>query len=333
MTQEPGTIPGQYDEIDLMDILLVLARRWRRIFASGLLCAALAAGGSYLVTPEFTTWGHFIPVAQESLISPSTIPLLSRSFPLIDRATDSIGLTEKMGVTRKDEAFLRRIRDAITVFEEKNTPIMTISVRLPDPVWAADLAKAILSEIEKEMVALHGKLLAEVQEKKKMLEVRLAEADKDLDQAERAVQQVAASYKAAPGVMEVFDRYRRGEADLNTSLLATLPDGGAAFFSAVREMKKQEGLYAPIFDQYNRVIQQEQAHPPKFQIVETPYPPEKRSKPRRALMTILGGVLGLFIGVAGAFLGEFTRSAEDDPERAAKLRELREHLSLRRPGR
>ncbi len=333
MTQEPGTIPGQYVEIDLMDILLVLARRWRLIFASGLLCAALAAGASYLMTPEFTTWGHFIPVAEEGSITPSSVPLLSRSFPLIDRATDSIGLAEKMGVTRKGEDFLRMIRDAITVSENKNTPIMTISVRLPDPVWAADLAKAILSETEKEMAALHGRLLAGVREKKKMLEVRLAEVEKELDQAERAVQQVAASYKAAPEVMEALDRYRKGEPDLNTSLLATLPDGGAAFIGAVREMKKQEGLYTPILDQYNTVIQQEQTPPPKFQIVETPSPPEKRSKPRRTLMTILGGVLGLFIGVTGAFLGEFIRSTEDNPERAAKLRELREHLSLRRPGR
>lgn len=320
------------DEIDLMDILLVLARRWRLIVLSGLLCAVLAAGVSYLVTPEFSSRGQFIPVAQESLVPSSAIPLISRNFTLMIRAADSIGLPEKMSLAKMDEAFLRALQDGITIGERDNTPVMTISVRLPDPVWAADLAKAILSETEKEFAVLHAGQLAGIREKKAIVEGRLAVVEKEFDRAERTVQQLAASYKATPETTDALDKYRRGEADLNASLLATLPDGGAAFMSAVREMKKQEGLYIPLLAQYNALTVQEQARPLKLQIVETPTPPERRTKPSRGLMTVLGGVIGLFMGVAGAFLGEFARRAKDDPEKADKLRELRESFSRRRPG-
>jgi uncharacterized protein involved in exopolysaccharide biosynthesis len=81
--------------------------------------------------------------------------------------------------------------------------------------------------------------------------------------------------------------------------LANVPRAGLEYLRALRELKYHDMLFEVLSKQYEAAKIDEAKEAPVIQVVDPAIPPEKKSGPPRALITILGTV---FSAMAGAIL-------------------------------
>jgi len=91
----------------------------------------------------------------------------------------------------------------------------------------------------------------------------------------------------------------------------------------LRDVKYQEVMFELLAKQYELARVDEAKQAPLVQVVDRASPPERRSKPRRGLLTLGALFAGLVAGIAAAFVAEWWAKAQRDPEQAAVLAELR----------
>jgi uncharacterized protein involved in exopolysaccharide biosynthesis len=59
-------------------------------------------------------------------------------------------------------------------------------------------------------------------------------------------------------------------------------------------------------------------------------PPEKKVKPKRAMMVLLAGIIGFFLSVFGAFIMEYRERANANPEDRERFDTLKKYLTFKR---
>lgn len=104
---------------------------------------------------------------------------------------------------------------------------------------------------------------------------------------------------------------------------------GAEYIAKFRDFKYFETLFDLMARQYEMARLDEAREGAVIQVVDAAVPPERKSKPRRALIAILTTVAVLFVAVLALFMGQGLRNAERAPESAEKLGRLRRLLRLR----
>ncbi|SMG16622.1 GumC family protein [Dethiosulfovibrio salsuginis] len=110
--------------------------------------------------------------------------------------------------------------------------------------------------------------------------------------------------------------------------LKDLPDAGLEYLRLMRDLKFHETLYGMLLKQYESARISEAQEPSVVQVLSKAETPELKDKPKKKLIVVLATVLGGFIGVFGAFLKEFASNAQSDPERKAKMDELKRSLRI-----
>jgi tyrosine-protein kinase Etk/Wzc len=103
--------------------------------------------------------------------------------------------------------------------------------------------------------------------------------------------------------------------------LSSVPGAELDFVRATRELKYQEGLYDLMVKQYEGASIDEAKDAPVVQVIEPALPPEKKSGPRRPIITLLAFVVGMFAGLV-LVVYRFWRSQLDAAD-SARLVELR----------
>ena len=82
-----------------------------------------------------------------------------------------------------------------------------------------------------------------------------------------------------------------------------------------REVKIQEGIFELLTQQYEQYKIQETKDTPTLQVLDRAVPPERRARPRRALLVVLSGILSLFVSMTFIFgLEYFKALRERNPE-------------------
>ena len=94
-----------------------------------------------------------------------------------------------------------------------------------------------------------------------------------------------------------------------------------------RDVKVQEAMLEVLIRQYELARVDEAKEGPLIQHVATP--PERRSKPKRAIMVLVAAFAGLFLGVLVAFVRRALRKAKSNPESAGQWQALKKAWSLR----
>jgi tyrosine-protein kinase Etk/Wzc len=91
----------------------------------------------------------------------------------------------------------------------------------------------------------------------------------------------------------------------------------------VREVKIQEKVFELLTQQYEQYKIEETKNTPTIQVLDKAIPPEKRFKPKRALLVGISGILSLFASTFFIFgLEYFKKSKQRNPEGMAKLEAL-----------
>ena len=297
------------DEINLLDLLIVLAKHKKRIIGATF-AAALLAVGYALSLPNIYTGSTKILPPQQSQSSASA--MLSQLGGLAGMAGGSLGIKnpndlyiamlksrsvmEKI-VKRFDlqkvyeqetlTGTLNALEGSMTVASGKDGMI-TVEVSDKDPQLAANIANAFIEELNK---LLQTYSLTDASQKRTFFEQQLRQAKDKLTDAELKLDKTP-----------------------NTSL---------QYLDALRNLKYQEALWEILARQFEMAKLDEAKDFPLIQVLDKATPPEKKSKPKRSQIVLLATLVAFFLAVIWAFISEALARSGSDSEQGARLQELR----------
>ena len=102
-----------------------------------------------------------------------------------------------------------------------------------------------------------------------------------------------------------------------------VPKLGLELARLTRDLKIQEAIFELLSSQYEQAKIQEAKDTPTIQVLDRAVPPEKRSRPKRAMMVILAGIASLFVGIVFAFGLEYLQATRKrNPEEFMKIEQL-----------
>jgi uncharacterized protein involved in exopolysaccharide biosynthesis len=224
-----------------------------------------------------------------------------------------------------------------------------------DPKVAADMANAYVDELRRMMNRL---ALTEAQLRRSFFEKKLKEAKDNLFVAEETLRGTGVSsgvLKTSPGsAVEVVARLKAGvtvqeikvasmrgyladtspefvqamkelsvlKAQLTNAEKSDMATGDGLYVSRYREFKYQETLYELFAKQYELARVDESREGAAVQVVDSAQPPEKKSKPKKALIAIIASLASGFVFLLFAFLRKAYLSALSDRENADKVSRL-----------
>jgi len=167
--------------------------------------------------------------------------------------------------------------ESVTVSEDIKTSIVTVSVDASEPKLAADITTALIDELD-----IHQKKFNTEQAAKKriFIEERIKEVNVDLMRAEESLKDFRLqnrNYAGSPSLLLEFERLMR-ETEVQKQLYITLKQEFE--MAQIEEVEESDILY----------------------VLDKPEIPLARSKPKRKLVVVLAGFLGLGLGTMGAFM-------------------------------
>jgi uncharacterized protein involved in exopolysaccharide biosynthesis len=111
--------------------------------------------------------------------------------------------------------------------------------------------------------------------------------------------------------------------------LGRLPDLSLAFLRRYREVETQQTLYALLLQMHEQYRIQEVRDTPTIQVLDSAEPPEKKTRPHRAVICVTTTLLAFFasLGIAVA-LERLALVAETDPARYSTLQRLLRGVGL-----
>lgn len=95
---------------------------------------------------------------------------------------------------------------------------------------------------------------------------------------------------------------------------AKAPEIAVAYLRKVRDLKYQETLFELLSKQYELARLDEARDGANIQILDVATPPEKKSKPKRALLILIAGIGGFFLACISAFVLEAINKSKADLE-------------------
>ena len=90
-----------------------------------------------------------------------------------------------------------------------------------------------------------------------------------------------------------------------------------------RDIKAREAMMGVLVAQYESARVDEAKEGPLIQQVDVAVAPERKSKPKRAIMVLVFAFAGLFLGVLIAFVRRAWRKASEDPQSASQFTHLK----------
>jgi uncharacterized protein involved in exopolysaccharide biosynthesis len=102
-----------------------------------------------------------------------------------------------------------------------------------------------------------------------------------------------------------------------------------AAVKAYREIKAREAMMTVLTAQYESARVDEAKEGPLVQQVDVATAPERKSKPKRALIVIIASLAGLFLGILLAFVRSALAKSASDPHTAQALKKLKKVWSFR----
>lgn len=104
--------------------------------------------------------------------------------------------------------------------------------------------------------------------------------------------------------------------------LSKVPALGLRWGRLFRELKTEEAVVTLLTEQYHRARIEEKRSLPTVRVLDPAVPPERRYRPRRAVMSIVGTAGGFLLALLLAYGVELAQRIRRDPERYAGLHEM-----------
>jgi len=274
-----------------------------------------------------------------------------------DALIDRFKLTERYEATLKDDA--RKELDGVAKIASGKDGLISVEVDDKDPAFAAELANAHVEELGQLLKRL---AVTEAQQRRVFFEKQLASAKDNLSKAEQALKSSGVNsdtLKSDPkAAVEGLARLKAGItaqeiklASMRGYLSESAPDfkqaqtelgamraqvaraeeqqpasaaGGSDYLAKYRDFKYQETLFELFAKQYEIARVDESREGAVIQVVDTALPPERKSKPKKAMIAAVATLASGFALLLFVFVRHALRNAAVDPETAQKLSLLRQ---------
>ena len=212
-----------------------------------------------------------------------------------------IFIEERLAQTKKE---LTKAEENLRRFQEENKAVSLNEQMRASIEGAADLkAQMVAAEIElnvlrKTMSSSHPQIQG--------LKSRINEIKKQLD------------------IWEFGNQKEESEEEKILDVpFSQVPTLSMELARLVREVKIQSAVFELLTNQYEQYKIQETRDTPTIQVLDKAIPPERRSKPRRAVLVGLAGILSLLTSVVFVFgLEYFKKSKERNPEEFERIQTL-----------
>ena len=290
---------------------------------------------------------------------------LMKSRTVLDALIDRFKLKETYKTELTTDA--RRILDgAIRVSAGLRDNIITVEVDDRDPKRAADMANALIEELRNLTNTL---AVTEAGQRRLFFDTQLKQAQQNLTKAEIALRTSGvseATLKTLPqSTLEAIARLRaqitaqeirlaslrsymtETNADLRLALQelnalktelakaeqkssASSGGEGSEYIARYRDFKYHETLFELIAKQYELARLDEAREGVVIQVVDVAMPPERKSRPKKAINAILTTFAAFCLVVIAIFVRDGVKKMARDPQSAEKLKRLHRLLRLRR---
>lgn len=386
------------DEIDLLDLVLVLAKHKRLILLLTLGLAFVTGVISLVMTPIYKAETRLVPPLSKAGVSASVVNIpnfargalgvaptpgdmmvgIIKSRAVLDTLIDKFDLLSYYNVEKRQEA-RGALSNVLSAQVDSKTGLITVSAEDKDPELAAAIANAAVEELQRLMqdlaitVAAQQRLFLEEQLKEIQLSLIKAEEDLKRYQEETGILSAPAQASSLMGAIanlqaqirsreirltalrsfattqnpetqrlqaeleglrsqlkKLETQAEKSKEDLSSISLKELPQANVEYLRRLRDVSFYETLNRMILNQYEQAKMAEAQEAMVVQVVDPAVPPELKYKPKRRLMVAIAGVLGLFLSIFLAFFLEFLHNASNDPERAAKMAQLKGYLRFRK---
>jgi tyrosine-protein kinase Etk/Wzc len=212
-----------------------------------------------------------------------------------------IFIEERLVQTERD---LTRAEEELRRFQEENKTIL-----LDDQMKAA-VEKA--AELKAQMVSA---------------EVKMNVLSRTLSPSHPQVRSLRSEISEIRNQLEILELGNENDNSEGKTILdvpfAQVPSLSLKLARLMREVKIQESVFELLTQQYEQYRIQETKDTPTVQVLDRAVPPEKRVRPRRAVLVIISGILSLFTTTVFIFgLEYFKRARQKDPETVARLESL-----------
>jgi tyrosine-protein kinase Etk/Wzc len=379
-------------EIDMVDVLIVLAKYKHKIAMATFGAAVLSLAVSLVLPNEYEAATKLLPPQQTQSSAAALLTQLGgiagaaaagatglknpndlyvgmlRSRTVADHLIEQFHLRQVYGTDSQEHA--RKILEDNTRITSGKDGLITVAVSDENKQRVAPLANAYVSELFQLMKTL---AVTDAAQRRLFYEGQLASTKDALAKAEialrsamdtqgvisvdaesRTILETIARLRAQTSAKEIQlasmgafltpsnPEFRRTEVELNglRSELGKLENGrgaespntaskgGLQNIKLLRDLKYQQMLYEVLAKQYEVARIDEAKDPSVIQVLDRALDPERKSKPRRALLTILGAATGLFASIFWAFFSDSRRRKLMTPEGSARWEELKSHLRL-----
>lgn len=287
---------------------------------------------------------------------------LMKSTRVSDRIIDAFGLMEVYEAEFRQDA-RKALDNNVNITAGKQDGLIRVEVDDRDPQRAAAMANRYVEELR---LLMNELAVTEAQQRRRFFEEKLAEARERLTQAQTALQasginegalraepkaaaegyaSLRAQVTAAEVRLQAMRAYLTEQAPEFQRALAELSalrqqlaraeavNAQAAtgdYINLYREFKYAETLFDLFVRQYELARVDESREGLLVQVVDAAQPPERKSKPKRALVAVLTTLVTGFALLLAVLVRSAWRNAARDPESAAKMAHLRQLLRWRR---
>lgn len=344
------------ENFSLFDVLLIVAKRWKMIFFSTVIAAALIGGYLYYtatapVTDEFnklpTEYAATVQVKIDTGASTSAAVLASSGLAQFlgsggKSAVDTeinfvISLLKGRTLARnifekvKEDGKLRenlspgRIRGSITpVYNPSQGQIINIQYEDTDPQFATYMAGVVVDSIEERYKTFSQ---SKITYKREFLEDRIAQIEEQMKEAEERLNQFnqeqgivgvdAENTETGLYIKElIFSEYMTKEKRHEIE---------AEYKNLRNDVDHYRKLYSVLMQQLEGAKIEELDRSQHFQVIEPPVSIGK-IRPNRKLIAAVIIATTLALGILIAFVGNYLDRVKADPEESKKYEELKQNL-------
>jgi len=390
------------DEISLLDLLIVLARRKRLIITITLAFGGIGVLLALILPKQYTATATVLPPQQNSSMAGALASQLGSLGAMASLAGGGLGLKNPNDMyvamftsQTVENAMIRRfglmgeyrqkyLSNTRNVFEgyfsvlgSSKDGLIHLAVKDKDPKRAAEMANAWIEEYR---TLSQGLAIGEASQRRLFFELQMQQAKDNLAMSEEALKkteqttgviqmdsqaraliesattlraQIAAKEVQLQGMrtyatnensgvvqtQEELDGMRTqlarlgGSEDLNSAGLIVprgkVPQAGLEYIRRFRDVKYYETIFEIIAKQFEMAKLDEAKEGAVIQVVDPALVPDRKSSPKRALITLVALVVGFFLGVVVALVRAGLERARQDPETSEKLSFLRRAMSVR----
>jgi uncharacterized protein involved in exopolysaccharide biosynthesis len=281
-----------------------------------------------------------------------------KSQSVLDAMVERFKLVERYEAKLKEDA--RKTLLANTRTAAGKDGIISLEVDDKDPAFAAEMANAYVDELRTLMSRL---AITEAQQRRLFFETKVQESKADLAKADtllRATGVNASTLKSSPAAaVEGVARLKAaitaqdikigsmrgyladGAPEIKQALLelstlrqelrkaekdepAASASGAAdSYVERFRDYKYRETLYELFTKQYELARVDESREGALIQVIDAAQAPERKSKPKKALIAVIATLAAGFALLLFVFVRQALANASQDPESAAKLARIR----------